>query len=292
MLSCPSCGAVMAVTFSSDLSVTAVEKLCSTYRANMVQMHQANCPFRLLAEQCLRQEINEDNESNETSLPTSFAAVFPGDAVELLEHPSPAEILRERVSAIRAMANENSFVFPKIAVPVEFYSQQEDCHPASILDSVVESGVLGTGIGMDSDQKYLIILAVLGWMPTIVRIDESEPTAQAVMSLKCPLCLATMEIPSVAVSNREEQASAHPRKHRRTVARHCNPHDAHRYYCPYVCGFPGTATGHGKPLWKLVMERLRDIPQSHNEVDDLPLANFTRIQGIIKSGIRSQRVQL
>jgi hypothetical protein len=284
MLCCITCGAFVAVALPLGLSVTAVETVCSAYRTSLAQAHKDHCTFRLQAEQYLRKQTIS------SALPTAFASVFPHDVVELLEHPSPVGLLRQRVAAIQAMASQNQsgspFLFPNLEITGElqsFESCQED-QTASILDYVATSEFLGT------NNIQMVALAVLGWAPDITRMEESEGTRHMVASLSCSLCFADMELTLHKAGNEEDSSYSH--KRRKKLARYCNPHDAHRYYCPFVSGFCSTVTTYGTPFWKVLLEKLGETSQSRIVDNDSSTENTTRIRTILKSGIRPHKVEL
>jgi hypothetical protein len=229
---------------------------------------------------------------NETVLPTAFASIFPQDEVELLEHASPAELLRARVAAIQGIARQDPCeppcIFPKLDIPHElhaFLSSQEG-QSKSILDHIAESGVLGT------NQTYMVGLAVLGWRPTRRDEDPTVCAGRLVVSLHCPLCLANMEFSLIGAG--EEEYPSDSRNIQEKHVRYCNPHDAHRYYCPFICGFPSTLTTTGTPLWKVLLTRIEGIeetPQSRKiELDSSP-TETAQIRAIIQSGIGPQKVE-
>ena len=277
MLCCLTCGAVVAVILPSGLSVTAMDMLCAAYRTRLAQAHHSTCTFRLQAEQYIKHQMNE------AVLPTAFASIFPQDEVELLEHTSPAELLRARVGAIQDQC-EPPCILPKLEIPHElheFLSSQEG-QSMSLLDHVAESGVLGT------NQTNMVALAVLGWRPTRTE-QPTGGTGRLAVSLHCPLCLADIELLLVGAGEKEFPSDS--RNCKRKQARYCNPYDAHRYYCPFICGFPSTLTTEGTPLWKVLLKKMEETTRSRTiELDSSP-TETTQIRAIIQSGIRPQKVE-
>ena len=222
---------------------------------------------------------------NETVLPTAFASIFPQEEVELLEHSSPAEILRARVAAIQGIAwqdqCEPTCIFSELDIPHELHTLlfSQDGQSRSLLDHIAESGVLGT------NQTYMVGLAVLGWRPTRTDGDLTGHTGQLAVSLHCPLCLADMEFSLIRAG--EEVCPSDLRNMQKKHARHCNPYDAHRYYCPFICGFPSTLTTMGTPLWKALLTKIEDTLGGCT----IELDETTQIRAIIQSGIRPQKVE-
>jgi C3HC zinc finger-like len=288
MLCCTSCGELMALTLPSGLSFTAVENVCSIYRTNLAQAHKESCTFRLQAEQYMRQRISVTGV-----LPAAFANVFPLNVVELLEHPSPVGLLQERIAAIQAMAPQNQekspLVFPKLELGVELTSflSNRQGQPKNMLDYIAEMEILGT------DQKDMVALAVLGWIPNrSTCVEDSDGTCHWVVSFRCPLCLSDMALSLLTTGQQEGEDSSDSRKRRKKLAQHCNPHDAHRYYCPFICGFPSTIAKAGAPFWRVLLERLEEPSDGCDDEGNNSTAEITRIRAIIKSMIRPQKVEL
>ena len=261
-----------------------METLCAAYRTRLAQAHDTNCTFRLQAEQYMKHQMNQ------SFLPTAFSSIFPQDEVELLEHPSPAGVLRARVAAIQDIASQNQCehqcVFPKLDLPHElhaFLSNQEG-HSKSILDHVAESGALGT------NQTFLVGLAVLGWKPTTTDKYPNGRTSSLAVLLRCPLCLSDMELSLIGTG--EEECASDSQKRQKRLPRHINPFDAHRYYCPFICGFPSTMTTSGTPLWKVLLEKIEGRPRSRAVEHDSWPSETTKMCAIVQSGIQPQKVDL
>jgi hypothetical protein len=138
----------------------------------------------------------------------------------------------------------------------------------------------------DNDEHSMIIfsLAILGWIPII---SKKQTTNQALLSptnfsLGCPLCLARMELDlehttttTTTTRTDHDHITARPTKRPRKLVQqqqqkqqyhydykninNTHPLDAHRYYCPYRCGFPASImpTPSSTPVWKRILDRLR-----------------------------------
>jgi C3HC zinc finger-like len=157
--------------------------------------------------------------------------------------------------------------------------------------------------------ESLAALVLLGWRPPSTAAaaaasavvssgtDDSSSSSLSstsgvvVFSASCPLCLASIAIELVPafgggsssccgvlqrVEQRQQQQEEqmHPlnkNKRRRTNnASYCNPVTGHKYYCPYVIGFPINGANEAKPLWQSLADRLLS-PQQPNQKETVSL---------------------
>jgi hypothetical protein len=101
-------------------------------------------------------------------------------------------------------------------------------------------------------------------------------------------------------SESKEDTEAEPlSKKRKKLAMFCNPHEAHRHYCPYKSGFPKTISAHETPIWKTLLSRLH----REKEPKEAPLESgagmaadsdksYDKIRKILWSAIAPKRVDL
>ncbi|KAL7575912.1 hypothetical protein ACA910_000712 [Epithemia clementina (nom. ined.)] len=143
-----------------------------------------------------------------------------------------------------------------------------------------------------------LLLVLFGWRAhpppeahsvsqVVEETTQNQPTtARADRKLHCPLCLATLDFPTNFNNNNvpssssarahseasdggatpeencavEETPTPKSSKRRRTKAQ-VGPWNAHRYYCPYMCGFPQplattTTSSSSKPVWRDMVDKL------------------------------------
>lgn len=293
ILACSSCKEALAITLHSYLSVDSVDKICKVYRQKLATAHKKDCPFRLDGEQFLRLD---DTQCEKTVIPAYMASVFPHDLVELMENRSPSSILRQHVKKLEDIclsipSTKTRWNYPKLVISEEIRkyssSEEDDGHESSFISDI--SCLLGT-----HDQS-VAILAILGWTPIT---DTPNP----VVSLGCPICLSLMELTLEKYnedSESKEGTESEPRsKKQRKLAMFCNPHDAHRHYCPFQMGFPTTMSGHATPMWRTLLSRLHQEKKSNESLQEPTVGltedsdNYDKIRSILWSAIVPKKVDL
>jgi hypothetical protein len=259
----------------------------------------------LTAEQFLRLE---KSQGGKTLIPTYMASVIPQNYVELLEHPSPSSMLRQRVQHLGSVAASTAGVpwrYPKLDIPeqIQQFGLKEvvDGTGRSIAQVV---DLLGTG------DDSLVSLALLGWNPIdLPPEDSSSNSPHPVVSLGCSICLSLMELTlekrdtlSQSLQGRDDAQAVddRPTKRQKKLARFCNPYDAHRHYCPYKCGFPKSIPERATPMWQVLLSRLLKENDSKNAQQDAgtevtttdPDEVFDKIRKILRSAIVPKKVDL
>lgn len=308
MLLCTSCQSALAISLPSGLSAEAMEKICAAYRQQLSTAHKDYCAFRLEAQQHLRR-----TEDPLCTIPLAFARVFPPELVRLMDHPSPSTLFREQVQSIEAICTASSCKLSDLEIANEIQTFRLHDHEATNALDVVSAGadLIGT------KQKSVLLLALLGWTPMDQRVETDVESQNVTATFGCPLCFSIMEISLLqeqqllqTTAITDAQDSRRPTKRPKRLARFCNPHDAHRHYCPFRCGFPTTMLGLGTPLWQILLKRLsveqqKQTSNSHNNeevagVHDIsttekvldPEAAVARIRGILLAGIAPTKVDL
>lgn len=319
ILACRTCGGVTALTTlpSGGLSVSAIHQVYQTYRQQLATSHHMDCPFRFAAEQYLVTKPTSTTTINDNDvivLPTPFCSVLDPEIVALVEAPFPRRLLEQRLAQLqdelpsRTCLSRQNFVIPP---EMETYCGEEEeaqsSESSSILQSLTIQNILGT------QDRSLLALALLGWRPR-PRPSVMDTTT---LSLTCPVCLAGLEIDlttttttsTTTTTTIEEEAP--PRATKRI--KRPNPLEAHRYYCPIVCGFPTTTpvttttTCKTIPFWKVWLSRLDDETSKNNknqdttptgdaidtnEEEDTTTRTTHRILQVLQMGLTPQKVTL
>jgi hypothetical protein len=283
MLACSACNAALAITLPSGLCTKLTEKLCHAFRENLALAHNQNCPFKIDGEQFLRLQ----NQVGDDVIPAYMTSVLPQDCVELMEQPFPSSLLRQRVKKLE-QRRPPSYVYPKL----EFSGDISDENDA--VENIASSRLETT--------ESIGILAILGWEPTGQQTKDSAP----VVSLGCRLCYSWMELKLAkdnesSQSNNEHSIIGEDRPSKKTkLSRYCNPLDAHRHYCPYVCGFPESLSAPKQPIWKTLVSRLQKEDKgaqgAETQEKDLSMTDCDesadRIQKILRDAIARKRIDL
>jgi hypothetical protein len=301
MLSCVSCESALAILPIPSLSTTVMEKLCQAYRKKIVTHHQEDCPFGWQQSQWERLQEQEGQISSTRTVfvvPPYMASVIPATSVQLMEHPTPSKLVKERIqdiqqallqlpsptaSTMTTATKTAMWKFPRLLQDV----------PTEILqcfDSISTNHSMKSLLAMDSDEddQSMIIfsLVILGWIPITPQKKRTIHSWRSpmVFSLGCPLCLARIELeldPTTFTNTNtrtgyhhinakptkrpriQQQLQLQLQQQHQQQQRHCDnnnthPLDAHRYYCPYRCGFPVSllTTPSSTPVWKRILDRL------------------------------------
>ena len=153
---------------------------------------------------------------------------------------------------------------------------------------------------LKTENRTAVLLATLGWN-SIGGNTEIDPESQTpIVILGCQMCFSTMEIQLKSL-NRE--STSHPPKRQKRLARYCNPHDAHRHYCPLRCGFPTNVLSSDTPLWQVLLLRLVAQQEKHIETattsschgpasSEAVFDSVAKIRKILMSGIVPKKVEL
>jgi C3HC zinc finger-like/Rsm1-like len=326
MLSCASCESALAILpIPSTLSNASMDKLCQAYRKQIVTRHSKECPFGMSDEQyesileaADRQQQQKDDPLSSV-VPSYMAAVLPGASVQILQHPTPSHLLRQRIQDMQSLLPKNNnnnnnnnkiWRFPKLQqheIPSNLQQFLATDNAQSLLNNCHDESILA--------------LAVLGWTAiprNLKQQQQQQPKAAEeihLVSVGCPLCLARMELLLEEQSNDDNPNSpGRPTKRPRTstvVPKH--PVDAHRHYCPYRVGFPTkmTDTKEDAAVWQPLLHRLQQeaaaaaAPAATNQQhDDAAIVITTtttledmdrsidKVRRILRSGIVKKTIDL
>lgn len=298
MLCCSTCNAAVAVTLPSGLSAKAMEIICSAYREQLSSAHLHHCPFRLEARQFFH---SERMGKAKLTVPAAFASVLKQETVKLLEHPWPSQLLSKGIREIEDTlpSESSSWESPRLDVADEILSFSLSGKDGTTITAVDAVSEVADFLGIKSHD--ILLAAILGWTPVKAKADI-DLESQNIVSLGCPLCLAMMEIPLKSSEDSSGESGSRPPKRQKRLARYDNPHDAHRHYCPFRCGFPTKMLTVDTPLWQVLLSRLISEREAKEEKQCSgytspeklldPEQTVSRIRKILMSGIVPKKVEL
>jgi hypothetical protein len=186
-----------------------------------------------------------------------MASVVPDYLVELMESPTPGEVMEKMAKRLDMISGR------KEVAQVELTCSGEE----QILVDDVRAKL---GIGRNS----FLSLALFGW-------DSIAPIQDSVMMLLCGVCLAEAEL-DCSQEHTNEARTLEQEPTRKRQKRTMDPIKSHRHYCPWKCGFPCDSTP-VQPLWQVIAKRLvsESPPQPELELED----SFRAIQHMLSSAI-------
>jgi len=310
LLQCCDCKAVLAVLIPPGLSFSSTKKLAAHYQKQLWDAHSVACIHRKEAEHFVCTALSnlqkKNTESPSMVLPSLMARVLPASSapLELLENSAPWPTFRNRVeellSHVQLIGRNHEIVAP------DDYTQ--------ILDRVVEMLLQEQGRnhgGGDDDDNNLptmqlrpelktattaaAALVLTGWD---LKRQDGEPEGEGLATtstaaVECSFCLSCQPLLATSPVSQEEPQ----RKKRRHVSTKWNhPVDAHRYYCPWICGMPSAAAStiaaEATPFWRLLADNLlcdRQVETEQNSGTSETLPG-TEIHKLLKAGVSSRRI--
>lgn len=163
-------------------------------------------------------------------------------------------------------------------------------------------------------EEGLAALALFGWVPKGKVADATSPAnrgdaTKGAVSLECPVCLAKLNF-NMQQYDRHHHQHHSPRKmkpvgddtppsKRRRLEGETNepetlqPLTSHRYYCPYVCGFPRDGERKGTPVWQTIVSKLflhkKSEDKNDSDNDDDGDAATERLLQLLQSGVSRQK---
>eukprot|EP00977_Amphora_coffeiformis_P027262 scaffold34597_cov177-Amphora_coffeaeformis.AAC.30 len=249
LLRCDKCQAVLAITYLPGLSTFATDKVTCSYERQLGSAHKEVCRFRAEA----IHYFDQNERSGKTStVPTEWMSYFSSDLMELAESSKPMLVLGQQVKERLIQGN------------VAWETIQMELHPSlkqykgSVLNDM---GTLEERLAKSlsvADFKFedvsvdrvkaAILMVLLGWKPNTTGLASKE-----CVSLHCDLCRKISEAPLFLDEQNSDEAERQAKRLRTSA---WDPLFSHRYYCPYVCGFPRHGASRGTPLWKALADRL------------------------------------
>jgi hypothetical protein len=290
MLACSECHAALAISMHSNFPATVVQTIFQNYRKKLATAHAPECSWRLDAEQNLLRHA----PSSENVVPSYLASVFPSLSVDILEHPAPTILLKNRVEELEN-ATVAGMSYPELELSREIRKCQLLGKSARELIWSLPK-ILGTGYNSTT------ALALLGWTPIDSKLESDPP----IVWLGCPICLAWMDLalepterhlsddPPVIIESDgddDDDSIGESAPKRRRAAKFANPFTAHRHYCPYVCGFPTDYSSKREaPVWQGLLERVcRDsestVVNDNRDEYEQGEETFEKLRNILRSGI-------
>ena len=205
-------------------------------------------------------------------------------------------MLKKRIERLATAAGgDGQWEFPDLTLPEEMkqFSITRDGNELGGEALFLKiASLLG---GMDLSAT---ILAFLGWVAIDPRGPGTvgDPSSPPTMTLGCPLCLSVMDVTLRKNGDGKGGEDGEPPEKRRK-SHNSNPLGSHRYYCPYVCGFPATVSAKEIPLWHLLVQRSErelEVPEGAGQGDprDDASSKLERIQKILRMAVAPKRIDL
>lgn len=119
-LQCVHCKSVLVVLIHPKLTkYESIRKIVKAYQSKLATAHKESCPFRLDAELHLLDNNNKmtvKRKQDSNIVPTYLASVLPRDVWELVEHPTPLSLVKDRFHTLYHFILKNK-VEPKDGSP-------------------------------------------------------------------------------------------------------------------------------------------------------------------------------
>lgn len=306
-LTCENCKAVISILIPPTLSVTARYKLAAQYQQNLWQAHAIQCWHRKNSEYLINTALSSTQELHRKGLqpviPTPLARLLPtqSSSLELVEHSAPWPLFRQRW--LNLYPRVVAFNYPLDVPTYMLYYGTKSDSATTLLKRLV-----GRLLSFDDDgdaeplpsvpsietpdeieaSESASALVLTGWD---LRCNDNEESSAAV---ECIFCLSRQPLTRIAVvvgTNLEDESPQ--AKRRRVMSSKWNqPITAHRYYCPWVCGFPTTTVGGNcdsitttPPLWQILADRLLAPQQPDTNA-------LVEIHKLLRAGVSSRRMKL
>lgn len=271
LLECTSCKNALKIDIPWCLSATARTSLTCKLEQELAAVHKESCPFRHDAEAYLRERQQEGDEDEQQLVPTLLAQVWPDSTMNLLDHPRPGGVLFARWKQLFLGKLKNT----GWTIPACFENNEQPDLLSKLVQmakaSDTQNNAEESATAETSDEgteKLAMGLVLLGWEP------ENSSSGDV---LRCSVCKACLCNSSAAQdAQQEELPSAKRRRASTDIA------EAHRHYCPYVCGFPWSGASCATPLWESLAARL--VCQE-DATEATPSASWMTVHNILKSGV-------
>jgi hypothetical protein len=264
MLVCETCKAALSIQFHPNLKAADVRRISGVYQTKLCNGHKVTCPFH----------SNTFPKSSSTTIPAYLAFVLHEETVDLVEQPTPQQLLQKRVQKLVASVAESRQI-PSLDLPAKEMKEYlcEGETPEAFITRV--SAAIGT------EHTWAAVLALFGWEPM-----ESISESYEMPMMHCSTCLAQGRLPAQGVLFCF--GITPPAKKQRTGERLLNPILSHRHYCPFICGFP--SEGSCVPMWQTIATNLLRSEKSVESDGTTGIGGkeeeiFMKIHRILKSGI-------
>mmetsp|Transcript_17456 Transcript_17456/g.42440 ORF Transcript_17456/g.42440 Transcript_17456/m.42440 type:complete len:507 (-) Transcript_17456:1123-2643(-) len=306
MLVCSGCKSALTVPLNLRLSLS--ETYVGTIRTKIVSDGHVpqTCPFKMSIETFRKYDdvpddigdrtdggTNTDTPSSLSLVPTYMTEVVPDDFLDLVDNPTPRQIIQSRAKELLMPLSHNQnttttttaqeWMYPSLILPNEI--QQIKSKAGSLLGLAQQDEETATDRSVENvSSADILALAVLGWKPLEeTSNDDLYPTLEEtppVICMGCSVCFAFMELQlqnrkdgeGMEVDAMAEEGDGDSRRPTKRQQHHksssCDPVASHRYYCPFVTGFPKTVRSKTKPIWKTIFERLCQDETGNNDKFD------------------------
>ena len=158
-----------------------------------------------------------------------------------MEQPAPQQLLQRRAKKLIHAFPDRVPVYTVPTKPIQIFLAEGES-PEDFV-SRVSTSILGSS-EEEGKHEWAAVLALLGWEP----VEHDTVDAGLV---HCSTCLVQCKL----LTQRAHDDSDPPsRKKQRLEAKPMTPISSHRYYCPFVCGFP--VEGSSVPMWQVIATKL------------------------------------
>jgi C3HC zinc finger-like len=328
-LVCPSCDAVLVVLVPQLLSTTAKLDLIRHYQQQLWQAHKIPCRHRKETEYLINVAFKpqKGNHRNRQSpvVPTLLAralqsqSTMSASSLELVEQACPWLMFRQKWLQVYPHVSE---IKQSVQLPDKLlYFRNESSESTKtilnrILDTLqnmeVDDGEDTTKFQFLRNLKTPIeiqaaetaaALVLTGW--EICQCNDavcSDTTSSVgaippIVSIECIFCLSKHPLTQPSTDT-DVSSPQQPTKRQRTIPSLWNePFAAHRYYCPWVCGFPLTCDDDNKnlttptpvPLWQILADRLMTPPMVRGDTQNHDTQSVITIHQQLRAGVSSLR---
>jgi len=244
---------------------------------------------------------------------------FDGDSSDTDTLPDQQSLSRKNALLARLAFDRKHPDTSKVLVHENLLSRLKDviCPHAS-KDDEIRAQTRNQG-AWDDLHECFVAFALFGWICTKgsgenlgMTSNNKNGRENGAFTLDCPVCLAKLKLQMVPYDRHHHHRSYHslreassiprdqggpPSKRRRLLEYQnekitANPLSAHRYHCPYVCGFPKDGERKGTPIWQMIAAKMLRQKESVAEMSDNDGngdAATNRLLRILQSGIATQK---
>lgn len=302
----------MAITYRPGLSTFATDTLTCKYERQLGIAHKETCRFRTEAMKYFERDEEEKattttstwGGADETTtaatmiVPSAWSWYFPSNLMELVESSQPVLVLGQQVQSrlAESIAWERiSFEKHPSMISYQVPGDATESFEEYLVKALTRADFVFDNVSMERVQRVLWMV-VLGWKAKSTVTEQSSS-----ITLQCELCQKASEVPYVVSDAPQDDtvADTEPAT-KRLRSSTWDPLMSHRYYCPYVCGFPRQGAARGTPLWRALADRLversKDAPIAEGDTSGLATtgkSEWVQANALLNAGIsRKGKIQL
>lgn len=284
ILKCSDCQADLAILIPPGLSASSIKKLAAHYQKQLWEAHSVACVRRKEAEYFIRTALQQNKRM---IMPSLVARVLPASSLELLEQSNPWTAFEQRIVKL---------------IPYVQTLGETIVGPDDLLQVV---GLVVEKLRKCDDSEYLALtqprpdaqtttaaaaLVLTGWDLSESREDgdDGEGSSNSVAAIECSFCLSCQALVRSNPVSQEE-----PQRKRRHTSKWNHPVDAHRYYCPWICGMASaseSSTASAAPFWRLLADKLLSDHEVEGSDGTDTAVSATEIHKLLKAGVSSRRM--